>query len=219
MRLKFLLKFSWILALLAISGTSLLAQQRQITGKVVDQKDGLPVPGVTVGIRGKTNNVLTNDKGDFSLVADPAVDALVFSYVGYVRQTIPLAGKTTLTVRFAEESQNLDNEAVVVIGYGTKKRSEILGSVATISGAEIQDIPAPNLAGALRNRIAGVGVGQSSGRPGGPITLNIRNATVSETATQYGVSAEPLYIVDGITVTREAFDNIDASMVENLSFL
>lgn len=219
MRLKFLLKFSWILALLAISGTSLLAQQRQITGKVVDQKDGLPVPGVTVGIRGKTNNVLTNDKGDFSLVADPAVDALVFSYVGYIRQTIPLAGKTTLTVRFAEESQNLDNEAVVVIGYGTKKRSEILGSVATISGAEIQDIPAPNLAGALRNRIAGVGVGQSSGRPGGPITLNIRNATVSETATQYGVSAEPLYIVDGITVTREAFDNIDASMVENLSFL
>lgn len=219
MNLKFLRKFSWVLLLSTIISASLFAQQRQITGKVVDQKDGQPVPGVTVGIRGKTNNVSTNDKGEFALVADPATDALVFSYVGYVRQVVPLAGKNNLTVNFVEESQSLDNDAVVVVGYGTKKRSEILGSVATITGSEIQDIPAPNLAGAMRNRIAGVGVSQTSGRPGSPITLNIRNATVSATAEQNGVTAEPLYIIDGITVTRDAFDNVDASMVESIAFL
>jgi len=219
MNLKFLRKLSWVLTLLTIISTSLFAQQRQITGKVVDKKDGQPVPGVTVGIRGKTNNVSTNDRGEFALIADPATDALVFSFIGYVRQVIPLAGKTNLTVSFVEDTQNLDNDAVVVVGYGTKKRSEVLGSVATITGAEIQDIPAPNLAGAMRNRIAGVGVSQVSGRPGAPITLNIRNSTVSDQARLSGATDEPLYVVDGITVTRDAFDNIDASMVENLTFL
>lgn len=219
MNLKFLRKLSWVLALMTIISTSLFAQQRQITGKVVDKKDGQPLPGVTVGIRGKTNNVSTNDKGDFALIADPATDALVFSYIGYVRQVVPLAGKTNLTISFVEDAQSLDNDAVVVVGYGTKKRSEVLGSVATITGAEIQDIPAPNLAGALRNRIAGVGVGQSSGRPGAPITLNIRNSTVSDQAALNGATSEPLYVIDGITVNRDAFDNIDASMVESMTFL
>jgi len=217
MNSKFLRKTSWVLVLMLITCTAVFAQQKQITGKVVDKKDGQPVPGVTVGIRGKTNNVSTNDKGEFALIADPASDALVFSYVGYVRQIIPLAGKTNLTVSFVEDSQSLDEDAVVVIGYGTKKKSEILGAVATISGAEIQDVPAPNLAGALRNRIAGVGVSQSSGRPGSPITLNIRNSTTTTAAA--GTTDEPLYVVDNITVTREAFDNIDASMIENLTFL
>ncbi|MNX18189.1 SusC/RagA family TonB-linked outer membrane protein [Pedobacter ghigonis] len=219
MNLKFLRKLSWVLALLTIISISLFAQQRQITGKVVDKKDGQPVPGVTVGIRGKTNNVSTNDKGEFALVADPSTDALVFSYVGYVRQVIPLAGKTNIMVSFVEDAQSLDEDAVVVIGYGTKKRSEVLGAVATITGAEIQDVPAPNLAGAMRNRIAGVGVSQASGRPGAPITFNIRNSTVSEQAGLNGATAEPLYVVDGIIVSRDAFDNIDASMVENLTFL
>ena len=177
MNLKFLRKLSWVFALLTIISTSLFAQQRQITGKVVDKKDGQPVPGVTVGIRGKTNNVSTNDRGEFALIADPATDALVFSFIGYVRQIVPLSGKTNITVNFVEDNTALDD--VVVVGYGVKKKSEVLGSVATITGAEIQDIPAPNLAGALRNRIAGVGVGQVSGRPGSAITLNIRNSTVS----------------------------------------
>lgn len=217
MNLKFLRKLSWVFALLTIISTSLFAQQRQITGKVVDKKDGQPVPGVTVGIRGKTNNVSTNDRGEFALIADPATDALVFSFIGYVRQIVPLAGKSNITVNFVEDNTSLDD--VVVVGYGVKKKSEVLGSVATITGAEIQDVPAPNLAGAMRNRIAGVGVSQSSGRPGSPITFNIRNSTVSEQAGLNGATAEPLYVVDGITVTREAFDNIDASMVENLTFL
>ncbi|WP_231490931.1 TonB-dependent receptor [Pedobacter sp. Leaf170] len=219
MKLKFLRKFSWSLLVAMLVSTVLFAQQRQITGKVVDKKDGQPVPGVTVGIRGKTNNVSTNDRGEFSLVADPSTDALVFSYIGYVRQTVPLAGKTNITINFEEDNKNLDD--VVVVGYGTKKRSEILGSVATITGTEIQDVPAPNLAGALRNRIAGVGVSQLSGRPGAPITINIRNSSVSPTlqGTDAGGTSEPLYIVDGITVTRDAFDNIDASMVENMTFL
>lgn len=219
MNSKFLRKTSWVLVLMLFTCAAVFAQQKQITGKVVDKKDGQPIPGVTVGIRGKTNNVSTNDKGEFALIADPATDALVFSYIGFIRQTIPLVGKTSLTVNFVEDSQNLDQDAVVVIGYGTKKRSEILGSVANIRAEEIQDLPVPNIAAALRNKIAGVGVNSVSGKPGSSVTINIRGASRSEQSALLGATTEPLYVIDGITVTRDDFDNLDLTMVEDISFL
>jgi len=217
MNLKFLRKFAWVFTLMTIICSSVSAQTRQITGKVTDQQDGNPIPGVSVGIRGKTNNVSTNDKGEFSLIADPATDELVFSYVGYVRQTVALSGKTTLSISLAEDKKDLED--VVVIGYGTKKRSEILGSVAKIDAKEIEDLPVPNIAAALRNKLPGVGVNTVSGKPGSSITINIRNSAASEQSQLYGVTSEPLYVIDGITVTRDEFDNIDLSMVENISFL
>jgi TonB-linked SusC/RagA family outer membrane protein len=217
MNFRLLRTLKGVVVLSLLFCASSYAQVKKITGKVTDGSDGGPMPGVNVSIKGKPSNVATNADGIYTIQADPATDALVFSYIGFKRQTIVLAGKSTLNVSLASDNSDLDE--VIVVGYGTKKKSEILGSVAVISGEEIQDIPAPNLAGALRNRIAGVGVTQTSGRPGSPITLNIRNSTSSETARTVGVTSEPLYIIDGITVNKEAFDNIDASMVENMSFL
>ncbi|MCD0489339.1 SusC/RagA family TonB-linked outer membrane protein [Pedobacter sp. MC2016-14] len=220
MNSKLLRKVKGIVLLSIFCCASAYAQQKKITGKVTDGGDGGPIPGVNVSIKGKPSNVSTNAQGVYVIQADPAVDVLVFSYIGFVRQTITLAGRATVDVKLASDNQTLTQVDIVSVGYGTKKRSEILGSVATITGAELQDIPATNLAGAMRNKIAGVGVSQVSGRPGAPITLNIRNSTASSTAsTQVETTAEPLYVVDGITVTREAFDNIDASMIENLTFL
>jgi len=214
---KILRKTPWVLMLLLCAFSSVFAQQKQIKGKIVDKKDGQPIPGVSVGIRGKTNNVSTNDKGEFALVADPSTDVLVFSYVGYVRQVVTLSGKSTLEISLAEDTNGLDD--VIVVGYGTKKKSEILGSVANIKAEEIQDLPVPNIAAALRNKIQGVGVNTVSGKPGSSITLNIRNSTASDQSKLYGVTSEPLYVIDGITVTRDEFDNIDISMVEDISFL
>lgn len=116
-----------------------------------------------------------------------------------------------------ESTSDLDE--VVVMGYGTQKKSQIAGAVATIKGSEIQDIPSPNIAGALRNRIAGVGVSAASGRPGASITINVRNSASSDQAQLNGVTNEPLYVIDGIIVTRNDFDAIDPSMVENMSIL
>ncbi|RZK37858.1 MAG: SusC/RagA family TonB-linked outer membrane protein [Pedobacter sp.] len=207
---KFLLSLSVMLAL----GTSSFAQDRKVTGKVVDS-DGSPIPGVNVARRGEPSNVSTNAEGVYTIQIKTNQDVLVFSYIGFVRQQVPVGSSAKIDVKLLPETNMLND--VVVVGYGTKKRSEVLGSLATIKGEELQDIPAPNLAGAMRNRIAGVGVGQTSGRPGAPITINIRGAVASELVT--GATSEPLYIVDGITVSREVFDNIDASMVEDMSFL
>ncbi len=218
MNSKILRKFSLFLLLLLSASTVLLAQDRKVTGKLTEA-DGSPIPGVNVALRGVPSNVSTNVNGVYTIQVKSDQDVLVFSYVGFVRQQITVGSRSTVDVTLVSDNTTLD-EVVINVGYATKKKSEALGSVAIISGEELQDIPAPNIAGAMRNRIAGVGVGQVSGRPGSSITLNIRNATVSETARlNAGATAEPLYIVDGITVTRDAFDNIDASMVENISFL
>ncbi|RZL46731.1 MAG: SusC/RagA family TonB-linked outer membrane protein, partial [Pedobacter sp.] len=169
-------------------------------------------------IKGIPSNVSTNADGVYTIQVKSDGDILVFSFIGFVRQQVLVGSRSKIDVTMVAESNQL-NEVVINVGYGTKKKSESLGSTAIISGEELQDIPAPNLAGAMRNRIAGVGVQQTSGRPGAPITLNIRNSTVSDQAALNGATSEPLYVVDGITVTRDAFDNIDASMIENLTFL
>lgn len=216
MNFKLLRMLKGVVILSLLFCASSYAQVKKITGKVTDASDGGPMPGVNVSIKGKPSNVATNAEGMYTIQADPATDALVFSYIGFKRQTIVLAGKSTLNVALTSDNAALDE--VIVVGYGTKKKSEILGSVANISGEEIMDIPAPNIAGALRNRIAGVSVSQVSGRPGSGISLNIRNNTVSENNVGVGTT-EPLFIIDGITVDKAAFDNLDPSMVENISFL
>lgn len=197
-----------------VSAERSLHARVNITGKVTDTK-GEPLPGVTVKIKGTNSGTSTDVNGVFRLNLPNGNETLVFTYIGFQTKEVAVTG-TQVDVRLEESSSNLDE--VIVTGYGSKKRSEIIGSVATISAEEIQDIPASNIAGALRGRIAGVGVSQVSGRPGSSITLNIRNASTSETVG-VGGTAEPLYIVDGITVDRSTFDNLDPSMIESMSVL
>ncbi|SMC39943.1 SusC/RagA family TonB-linked outer membrane protein [Pedobacter africanus] len=217
MNFKLLRTLNGIMLLSLLFCASSYAQVKKITGKVTDGSDGGPIPGVNVSIKGKPSNVSTNADGIYTIQADPATDVLVFSYIGYTRQTISLTGRSTLNVALA--SSNADLDEVIVVGYGTKKKSEILGSVANIKAEDIQDLPVPNIAAALRNRLPGVGVNAVSGKPGSSITINIRNSTRSESAQLLGVTSEPLYVIDGITVTRDEFDNIDPTMVEDISFL
>lgn len=218
MNFKLLRTLKGMLLLSLLFCASSYAQIKKITGKVTDGTDGGPMPGVNVSIKGVPSNVATNADGMYTIQADPATDVLVFSYVGYIRQTITLAGKSTLNVNLIADKSDLDE--VIVVGYGTKKKSEILGSVAVVTGEELMDIPAPNIAGALRNRVAGLGVSQVSGKPGASINLNIRNASTSTQGGTIGATSEPLYIIDGISFPNsDAFDNLDASMIENITIL
>lgn len=185
------------------------------TGKVVDP-DGEPVVGATVMIKGTKSGVKTDEKGVFNINLPEGSSEIVISYVGYKVQEVNVAGMSSITITL-ESSEAIDE--VIVTGYGTQKRSEIVGSVETIKGEELMDIPAPNIAGALRNRIAGISVDEVSGRPGARISLNIRGASTSERGGQIGATSEPLYIVDGITVSSEVFDGLDPSMVEDITFL
>lgn len=194
------------------------ASRENITGTVKDDK-GEPLPGVTVKIKGTTTATTTDVNGVFHLNLPTGSETLIISFIGFKTQEIAVNGKQSIDVRMVEDAQTLQ-EVVVNVGYGTKKKGDVLGSVANIKAEEIEDLPVPNIAAALRNRIAGVGVSSVSGKPGSSITLNIRNSFSSESArTEFGVVNEPLYVIDGITVTRTDFDNLDPTLVDNISFL
>lgn len=216
MRIKLLLKLSGICLLILACAPS-YAQVRKVTGKVTDAKSGQTLPGVTISVKDKQASTATNQDGAFTIQADPATDILTFSFIGYKKQEVKIDGKNNIVVVLEEDQADLNE--VVVVGYGTKKRSEVIGAVATIKAKDIEDIPSPDIAGALRNRIAGVGVSAQSGAPGATISLNIRDARISSNAAPSGATTAPLFVIDGITSTQEQFDMLDPSMVEDITIL
>lgn len=175
--------------------TKQLYQQVSITGVVVDA-NGLALPGVSILVKGSTKGAMTDFDGKFTLndVSDKAI--LVFSYVGMQTLEIPISGKKTLNVVMKEASTNLDE--IVVIGYGTTKRKDLTGSVASISMEDLKDIPATSALQAMSGRLAGVNVTVTEGSPDADIKVRVRGGS---SITQ---DNSPLYIVDGFQV-----DNIN----------
>jgi TonB-linked SusC/RagA family outer membrane protein len=160
-----------------------------VTGKVSDIK-GQPLPGVSLKLKGTSIGATTNADGNFSISVPDGNGTLVFSYVGFVTQEIALNGRTRLDVKLAEDSKTLND--VVVIGYGTQKRKDLTGSVASVSEKDFADMPVANISEALGGRIPGLDVMSSGGRPGDPSTVQLRG-TRSFTA-----SNDPLIILDGM---------------------
>lgn len=191
-------------------------QDKIVTGKITDDK-GEPLAGTSVSVKGTSATAITREDGTFRIGVPDGHNILVVSHVGMATQEINITGKTMISVTLVSVDNNMND--VVVIGYGTQKRYQTTGAVASINATEIKDVPAPNIAGALRGRIAGLGVSSASGRPGSSITLNVRNSKTSEQGALYGATAEPLYVIDNIIVDKATFDNLDPSMVENITIL
>lgn len=222
MNLKGLSKFSWALLLMVLTCTGLYAQERKVTGRVVDQQDKQPIPGVNVSIKGKPSNVSTNADGIFTIQVGSDADVLVFSYIGYIRQTITVGKQATINVSLASDNKDLDE--VVVVGYGTQKKVHLTGSVAEIKVAEIEDLPATNLGAAIAGRVLGIGSSGGISRPGSKATLTVRSPVQS-----FGKDAgtpQPLYVIDGVIQLtgqnqpdNSVFNNLDPSEVESISFL
>ncbi len=184
------------------SEESVSQQTKPISGKVADSS-GLPLPGVTVVVKGTANGTVTNSDGEFSLSNVPGDAVLQFSFVGMKTQEIPIAGKTSINVTMAEDAIGI--EEVVAVGYGTQKKINVVGSIATINTDELNRAPVASTTNALAGRLPGLITKQESGLPGGDeASLNIR-----------GFGA-PLIIVDGI---ESDFNNISASEIESISVL
>ncbi|MEO6522416.1 MAG: TonB-dependent receptor [Mucilaginibacter sp.] len=160
-----------------------------ITGDVMGS-DNQPIPGVTVKEKNTNNATATDVNGHFVLKASDANGTLVFSFLGYLEKEVPLGGKTTVKVTMLEAATKLNE--VVVVGYGTQKRTNITGAVSRITEKEIEERPITRVEQALQGQIAGVSVRSNSGTPGADLTVNVRGAaSVSGNTT-------PLYVVDGV---------------------
>lgn len=191
--------------------------KKLITGNVQDDK-GNPLEGAIVEAKGTKVKVISGNGGAFTINVPGEVTVVVVSYVGMTTKEVALEGKRDINVRLDVAGKDLND--VIVLGYGAKQtQRESPFAAAKVKGTEIQDIPAPNIAGALRGRVAGLSVNAQSGRPGSSISLNIRNSAVSTEAANMGLTTEPLYVIDDIIVGKGTFDALDPNMIEDLSIV
>lgn len=203
-----------VLLLCSIHGFS---QTKTISGTVKDGETGTPLHHVSVRVKNGPQFTETDSLGNFTIAVPTPKSVVTFSLVGYKIYEASPDTNSVMNVPLVIFTDNTNE--VVVIGYGSQRRTAVNTAISTVKGSDIEDIPSPNIAGALRGLVPGLSVSQSSGKPGASITLNVRNAKVSATASLLGVSTEPLYVIDGITVTKDIFDNLDPSMVDNISIL
>ena len=179
----------------------------KISGSVRDAA-GESIIGATILEKGTSNGVVSDMDGNFSMTV-AANGILHISYIGYVDQDIAVAGKSLFNIQLLEDTEMLDE--VVVIGYGTVKRRDLTGAIASVKGDEVAANPVSNVAQALQGRLPGVNVVSQDGRPGATISVRVRGGG---SITQ---SNDPLYVVDGFPVSN--IGDIPASEIESIDVL
>lgn len=175
---------------------NLSAQQFRVTGTVNDSRTGESLPGVNIVEKGTTTGVVSNIDGNYSITVSSDDAVLVFSFVGFVTEETAVGGRSVINIDLIEEVRALDE--IVVIGYGTQRRSDLTGSVSSVSEDRLKATISTSIDQALQGRAAGVQVFQNSGQPGGGVSLRIRGAN------SINATSEPLYVIDGVAISGNA---------------
>ncbi len=208
---------NWIgilsLLFLVSSQTLVFAQTKTMSGKVTDEKDKVSLPGVTVTVKGTTKRAGTDGDGNYRLADVSNSDVLVFSYIGYTIKEVPAssANGTTLNVVLSADATNLNE--VVVVGYGTQKRSDVTGAVASVDKKRLEEVPNTNFAQALQASIPGLSIDQNAGgAEGNDNSIRIRGRNSISAATS------PLIILDGVPYNGSISD-INPQDIESIDVL
>ncbi|MCK4853243.1 MAG: SusC/RagA family TonB-linked outer membrane protein, partial [Bacteroidales bacterium] len=189
--------------------TGIVFGQAEITGLVTSQADGEPMIGVNVVVPGTTIGAVTNLEGEYSLTVPESTETLVFSFIGMRTVEVPIEGRTTINVTMEEDVLGLDE--VVVVGYGTQRKSDLTGSIVTIGSEDYAEQPVNRLDQILQGRTAGVNVTNSSGAPGGELSMRIRGAN------SINGNNNPLIVVDGFVGAN--FRDVNPADIESIQVL
>jgi TonB-linked SusC/RagA family outer membrane protein len=209
MKLFRLLRSIVIASLLLLFSLKVFSQSFPVSGKIASA-DGQPLAGVTVQVRGAETRTISAADGTFQINAPSANSVLVFTYVGFATQEIPINGNRQPTITMAPLDNSLQD--VVVIGYGTVKRKDVTGAVAGIGQKDIRSRPVDNAIQAMQGKVAGVDI-SSNERPGTVPNINIRGVR-SLTA-----SNSPLFVVDNIPLITGGIENINPGDIESIDVL
>lgn len=201
------IKFKFIVLLCLISVCA-SAQNIAVKG-VVKDTSGEPIIGASVLEKGTTNGIITDLDGNFSLQAKKG-SVLVVSFIGYKTQEVTVNSVQSLKITLLEDSKTLDE--VVVIGYGTQRKEAVTGSVASMRGDDLRQIPTGNVTAALQNRVAGVEMTQTSSKPGAGMQIRIRGVR------SLSASNDPLIVLDGIPFAG-SINDIDPNSIKSLDIL
>lgn len=186
--MKRILLTCFVLMAMVVS-TSAWAQDRTVTGRVTGADDGLPLPQVTVLLKGTTTGTPTDADGNYRLAIPQGEAVLIFRYLGYVTQEVDVQNQSIINIQLSPDATSLGE--VVVTGYGVEKKRDITGSVGQVKAEEIAGLPVQSFDRAIQGRIAGVQVQTASGQPGAFASVLIRGQGSLTSNT-------PLYIVDGV---------------------
>ncbi len=182
-------------------------QEIKVSGTVKD-KSG-PLPGVTIQIKNTFQGTSSDQHGNFSLTVPDLNVTLIFSFIGYLTQEIPLQGRSSIDVMMVQDVMNLDE--VVVVGYGTQLKKDLTGAVSTVSSKEIQKLPVVGVQQALQGQVAGVQVTENYGTPGAGVQVRIRGiGTIGD--------SDPLYVIDGVS-TKDGINSLNTNDIESISVL
>ncbi|MBI9059887.1 MAG: SusC/RagA family TonB-linked outer membrane protein [Labilibaculum sp.] len=200
----------YLIALLVCLQFQVFAQGLTVTGKVVEAGDKLGMPGVTVLEKGTSNGVTTDIDGKYALKVSKADAVLLFSFIGYETQAIPVKGQAVVSVKLKSADQKLGE--VVVLGYGSvKSREAVVGSVEQVKSADLlKHSNAISVDQMLEGQVAGVYLESEDGNPNSPVKVRIRgNSSLPDLGSNITASSEPLYILDGVPLIDALNPNIN----------
>ncbi|QDO95510.1 TonB-dependent receptor [Formosa sediminum] len=184
------------------------AQEITING-IVNDETGFPIPGVNVIKEGTSEGTVTDFDGAFTINAEVG-DILSFSYIGYATQEVVIKDSAALTISLSEDLSELDE--VVVVGYGTQKKSVVTGAISGVKQSELEDLPITRVEQTLQGRVSGVTIAANSGQPGSSSTVRVRGVTTLG-------SNEPLWVVDGVVVDSGGIGYLNQSDIESVEVL
>ncbi len=187
---------------------SIQAQTKVVKGIVTSTDDGSTLVGVNVVVKGTFKGTTTDLDGAYTISLEAGEDALVFSYIGYITQTIQVGTQTQINVALVPDTELLPD--VVVVGYGIQKKSDLTGSVTSVRGSDLVKIPSSSPEQALQGKVAGVQVSSASGAPGSVPIVRIRGVGTLN-------NAAPIYVVDGVILEDISF--LSSADIESMDIL
>ena len=202
-------RFFWVLFVMSLWGHLLMAQEKAVSGIVVSSEDGLPMIGVAVVDKQTMNGVTTNEKGEFSMTVSPRTKTLHLSYLGYKTKEVTISGRS---MKIEMEPDMVAIDEVMVVAYGTGKKSTFTGSASVVKKESLEKIKASNVTQALQGQSSGVQVLNNSGEPGEDATIMIRGIG------SMNASSSPLYVVDG-TAYDGYLNAINPNDIESMTIL
>jgi len=196
-------KILMIFTLFLVTGALVMSQTVQITGTVTSSEDGLALPGVNVAVKGTTVGTISGVDGKYVLSVPVSAQSLLFSFIGFVTQEVPIGGKTKIDLVLKQDLYNV--EEVVVVAYGTQQKRDVTGSIASVKGDVIKSVPVQSFDQALQGKAAGVAITMPNGVLNNPPVIRIRGFN------SISGSSYPLIVVDGVPIATGNFGGTAAA--------
>ena len=190
-------------------GVVVTAQTYEISGTVADNT-GMPLPGVSIIVKNTMNGASTDFDGNFSISNVQKGEVLVFSYMGFATKEVVVENSDSLVIELTEDTESLDE--VVVVGYGTQKKSVVTGAISSVKAEDLEDLPVERVEQALQGRVSGVVIAADAGQPGSSSTVRVRGVTTLG-------NNNPLWVIDGVVVDAGGIGYLNQSDIKSIEVL